>query len=112
MAGKEVRCKVGVTAVDPRGPKIIFHTPGVETKCRGADLSFIRDERELVVLVDCLLIELYLHPIFETIVTDMLSKALSASAFAATAHAVSVSVASEGGNATSPYAYGFMFEVF
>lgn len=41
----------------------------------------------------------------------MWSKALSASAFAATAHAVSVSVASEGGNATSPYAYGFMFEV-
>ncbi|KAI7507169.1 putative vacuolar segregation protein [Hortaea werneckii] len=40
----------------------------------------------------------------------MWSKALSASAFAATTHAVSVSVASEGGNATSPYAYGFMFE--
>ncbi|KAK4550251.1 hypothetical protein LTR36_003218 [Oleoguttula mirabilis] len=40
----------------------------------------------------------------------MLSKLLTVSALAAAAQAVSVSVASSGGNATSPYAYGLMFE--
>ncbi|KAF2764171.1 glycoside hydrolase [Teratosphaeria nubilosa] len=44
--------------------------------------------------------------------TRMLTSALLASAFAATAaaEAVSFSVASTGGNGTSPYAYGLMFE--
>lgn len=41
---------------------------------------------------------------------SMLSKFLSAAVFAAAAQAVSIHVASSGGNATSPYAYGLMFE--
>jgi len=43
----------------------------------------------------------------------MFSKALSAAALAAAAQAatVSVTVANGGGNATSPYQYGLMFEV-
>ncbi|KAK3624539.1 hypothetical protein LTR56_020979 [Elasticomyces elasticus] len=40
----------------------------------------------------------------------MLSQILSATAFAAAAQAVSFSVGSTGGNATSPYQYGIMFE--
>ncbi|KAK3675815.1 hypothetical protein LTR78_004456 [Recurvomyces mirabilis] len=40
----------------------------------------------------------------------MLSKVLSATAFAAAAQAVSFTVSSSNGNATSPYQYGFMFE--
>ena len=40
----------------------------------------------------------------------MLSKVLSAAALVAAAQAVTVSVGSTGGNATSPYQYGLMFE--
>ena len=40
----------------------------------------------------------------------MLSQVLSVAALAAAAQAVSVSVAASGGNATSPYQYGIMFE--
>lgn len=40
----------------------------------------------------------------------MLLKILSVSALAAAARAVTISVASSGGNATSPYQYGLMFE--
>lgn len=41
----------------------------------------------------------------------MFSKALLSAGFAAAAQAVSFTVKSSGGNATSPYAYGLMFEV-
>jgi len=41
----------------------------------------------------------------------MLSKALLFAGFAAAAQAVNFTVKSSGGNATSPYAYGLMFEV-
>jgi alpha-N-arabinofuranosidase len=41
----------------------------------------------------------------------MLSKAFFFAVFAASAQAVSFTVKSSGGNATSPYAYGLMFEV-
>jgi len=41
----------------------------------------------------------------------MFSKALLFAGFAAAAQAVSFTVKSSGGNATSPYAYGLMFEV-
>ncbi|KAK5113070.1 hypothetical protein LTR62_003649 [Meristemomyces frigidus] len=40
----------------------------------------------------------------------MLSKALSATVFAAAAQAISFTVSSSNGNATSPYQYGLMFE--
>jgi alpha-N-arabinofuranosidase len=40
----------------------------------------------------------------------MFTKALLSAGFAAAAHAVSFTVKSTGGNATSPYAYGLMFE--
>jgi alpha-N-arabinofuranosidase len=41
----------------------------------------------------------------------MFSKALLFAGFAAAAQAVNFTVKSSGGNATSPYAYGLMFEV-
>lgn len=44
------------------------------------------------------------------LLVKMLSKLLSATAFAAAAQVVSFTVGSTGGNATSPYQYGLMFE--
>ena len=41
----------------------------------------------------------------------MFSKALLYAGFTAAVQAVSFTVKSSGGNATSPYAYGLMFEV-